>query len=151
MDGFDAQAVMAEINRLPHFCGTVDGTDLHWIHLVGEAGGKRPLLLAHGWPGTFYECSRGIEPLAFRAATAVAAGTLSTSCWVWFLAPTLECDRTTCHGKTMRRPDAETARPRSLSGSRDRPWRCHRGMAELEHASSVIGIHLSLFRSRLSA
>ena len=55
----------ADLNRWPNFKASVDGLDLHFLHIVGEAGGKRPLLLTHGWPGSFYEFHEAIGPLAF--------------------------------------------------------------------------------------
>jgi microsomal epoxide hydrolase len=33
--------------------------------VVGEANGKRPLIVTHGWPGSHYEFWQAIEPLAF--------------------------------------------------------------------------------------
>ena len=65
VDGFDAEATAARLNRYPQFKMPVDGLDLHAIHVVGEAGGKRPLLLTHGWPGSVYEFWQVIEPLAY--------------------------------------------------------------------------------------
>lgn len=62
---FDWRAAEAELNRHPHFKTALDGLDIHFLHIVGEAGGKRPLLITHGWPGSFYEFWQVIEPLAF--------------------------------------------------------------------------------------
>ena len=56
---------MAELNRYPQFTARVEDFDLHFVHVVGEAGGKRPLLLTHGWPGSHFEFWDAIEPLAF--------------------------------------------------------------------------------------
>ena len=65
LNGYDWRAMEAELNRWPHFRASVDGLDIHFLHIVGEAGGKRPLLLTHGWPGSFYEFHEAIGPLAF--------------------------------------------------------------------------------------
>lgn len=62
---YDWKAAIAELNRFPQFTARVEDYDLHFLHVVGEAGGKRPLLLSHGWPGSHYEFWRAIEPLAF--------------------------------------------------------------------------------------
>jgi microsomal epoxide hydrolase len=35
------------------------------VHIVGEAQGKRPLLISHGWPGSIYEFWKAAELLAF--------------------------------------------------------------------------------------
>lgn len=65
VDGFDHQAAARELNRFPQGLVTVEGLDLHVVHVVGEAQGRRPLLLTHGWPGSVYEFWSVIEPLAF--------------------------------------------------------------------------------------
>ncbi len=61
----DTEAVAATLNRYPQVLVRIDGLDLHAVHVVGEANGRRPLLLTHGWPGSTYEFWRVIEPLAF--------------------------------------------------------------------------------------
>jgi pimeloyl-ACP methyl ester carboxylesterase len=65
LDGFDVHAAVATLNRHPQFTAEVDGLKLHAVHVVGEAQGRRPLLLTHGWPGSVYEFWQVIEPLAF--------------------------------------------------------------------------------------
>lgn len=64
-DGYDWRAAVSELNRYPQFTARVEDFDIHFIHVVGEAGGKRPLLLTHGWPGSHYEFWDSIEKLAF--------------------------------------------------------------------------------------
>ncbi|EJL34753.1 putative hydrolase or acyltransferase of alpha/beta superfamily [Caulobacter sp. AP07] len=64
-DGYDVAAAMADLNRFPQFTARVEDFDLHFVHVVGEAQGKRPLLLSHGWPGSHYEFWAAVEPLAF--------------------------------------------------------------------------------------
>ncbi len=64
-EGYDWRAAQAELNRWPQFTAIVDGLDLHVLHVVGEAQGKRPLLITHGWPGAHYEFWDVIEPLAY--------------------------------------------------------------------------------------
>lgn len=64
-DGWDAAAAVAELNRFPQFTARVEDYDLHFLHVVGEAQGRRPLILSHGWPGSHYEFWQAIEPLAF--------------------------------------------------------------------------------------
>ncbi|NBR87849.1 MAG: aminotransferase class I/II-fold pyridoxal phosphate-dependent enzyme [Verrucomicrobia bacterium] len=48
VDGFDWKAAVANLNRFPQFTAKVGDFDLHYLHVVGEAGGKRPLLITHG-------------------------------------------------------------------------------------------------------
>ena len=64
-DGYDWRAAVSELNRYPQFTARVEDFDIHFLHVVGEAGGKRPLLLTHGWPGSHYEFWDSIEKLAF--------------------------------------------------------------------------------------
>lgn len=61
----DGDAFAGALNRFPHFRARVDDTDIHFVHVVGEAQGARPLLLSHGWPGSVYEFWKVIEPLAY--------------------------------------------------------------------------------------
>lgn len=62
---FDPVKAVAELNRYPQFMTNVDGIDLHFIHIVGEARGKRPLLMSHGWPGSVFEFWQATERLAY--------------------------------------------------------------------------------------
>jgi pimeloyl-ACP methyl ester carboxylesterase len=55
VEGYDWRAAEAELNRYPQFIARVEDFDLHFIHVTGEAQGKRPLLITHGWPGSHYE------------------------------------------------------------------------------------------------
>ncbi|MGE5502070.1 MAG: epoxide hydrolase family protein [Ignavibacteriales bacterium] len=64
-DAYDWRAAMADLNRFPQFAARVEDFDIHFVHVVGEAGGKRPLLISHGWPGSHYEFWQVIEKLAF--------------------------------------------------------------------------------------
>ena len=52
----------AELNRMPHFLADVDGQQLHFLHIRGD-GSRKPLLLIHGWPGSFLEFEALISPL----------------------------------------------------------------------------------------
>jgi microsomal epoxide hydrolase len=62
---YDWRAAVAELNRFPQFTARVEDFDLHFVHVVGEAGGKRPLIITHGWPGSHYEFWQAIEKLAW--------------------------------------------------------------------------------------
>ena len=64
-DRFDYSAAQALLNRYPQFTVPIEDFDMHFVHVVGEAGGKRPLLLSHGWPGSHFEFWDCIEKLAF--------------------------------------------------------------------------------------
>lgn len=62
---FDINAAIDDLNRFPQVKIDIEGIDVHAVHVVGEAGGRNPLLLIHGWPGSIYEFWEVIEPLAF--------------------------------------------------------------------------------------
>ena len=51
-EAYDWRAARDELNRFPQFTARVEDFDLHFVHVVGEAGGRRPLILSHGWPGS---------------------------------------------------------------------------------------------------
>jgi len=62
---YDSRGAVEQLNRYPQFTARVEDFDIHFVHVVGEAGGKRPLLISHGWPGSHYEFWQVIEKLAF--------------------------------------------------------------------------------------
>ena len=59
---FDWRGAEARLNRLPHFIADVLGQRLHFVHARGD-GSRPPLLLIHGWPGSFIEFETLIAPL----------------------------------------------------------------------------------------
>lgn len=65
VDGYDWKAAVDDLNRFPQFIAHVGDFDIHYLHVVGEAGGKRPLIMTHGWPGSHYEFWGVIEKLAW--------------------------------------------------------------------------------------
>lgn len=74
VDGFDVRRAEAELNRFPQVIHRVEDIDIHAVHVVGEAGGRHPLLLTHGWPGSVYEFWQAAEPLAFPSRFGGRAG-----------------------------------------------------------------------------
>jgi len=71
--GYDWRAAVADLNRFPQFVAHIEDFDIHFLHVVGEAGGKRPLLISHGWPGSHFEFWGVIEKLAFPSRFGGAA------------------------------------------------------------------------------
>lgn len=65
LSDYDWRAEERTLNQYPHFKVDIDGLPIHFLHIVGEANGKRPLLLTHGWPGSIYEFYDSIGPLAY--------------------------------------------------------------------------------------
>lgn len=60
---FDWRKKEAELNKLPHFKTEIDGQTIHFIHVKSKAANAIPLMLIHGWPGSFVEFLHHIEPL----------------------------------------------------------------------------------------
>jgi pimeloyl-ACP methyl ester carboxylesterase len=42
---------------------SIDGLDIHFLHIRSAVAGARPLLLTHGWPGSVLEFRHAIGPL----------------------------------------------------------------------------------------
>ena len=53
--GFDWRAAEARLNRLHHFVVPVGGLHIHFVHARSPHDGAAPLLVQHGWPGSFFE------------------------------------------------------------------------------------------------
>ncbi len=54
-DGFDWRAYEQRLNAIPQFTTSIEGQPLHFLHVRSEHPDAVPLLLAHGWPGSFLE------------------------------------------------------------------------------------------------
>jgi pimeloyl-ACP methyl ester carboxylesterase len=62
-DGFDFAAAETQLHQQPHFQADVDGIHIHFIHRRGVGPSPMPLVLTHGWPWTFWDYAKVIEPL----------------------------------------------------------------------------------------
>jgi len=61
---FDWRAAEARLNRFPNYRLPVDGRLVHAIVEPGSGDDPLPVVLTHGWPGSFAEFADVIEPLA---------------------------------------------------------------------------------------
>ena len=52
---FDWRGQENLINSFSHFKTNVDGLGIHFIHEKGKGHNPTPLVITHGWPGTFFE------------------------------------------------------------------------------------------------
>jgi len=52
---FDWRSQEQSLNTIPQYVATVDGLRIHFALLASSAANARPLLLLHGWPGSFLE------------------------------------------------------------------------------------------------
>jgi pimeloyl-ACP methyl ester carboxylesterase len=62
-DRFDWRAQERALNRLEQFTTEVDGLTIHFIHRRSKQPNALPLLITHGWPGSFVEFTKIIGPL----------------------------------------------------------------------------------------
>jgi epoxide hydrolase len=66
--GYDWRAHEARLNAFPQFTTTIDGQTMHFLHVRSPEPNATPLLLIHGWPGSFVEFIELIGPLTDPAA-----------------------------------------------------------------------------------
>ena len=51
------------MNALPQFITTIDGVDIHFIHVRSKHKNALPVIITHGWPGSIIEQLKIIGPL----------------------------------------------------------------------------------------
>lgn len=54
-DTFDWREVEAHINAYPNFITEINGVNIHFLHIKGKGKNTIPLIITHGWPGSFLE------------------------------------------------------------------------------------------------
>ncbi|KAM6461811.1 epoxide hydrolase 1-like [Liasis olivaceus] len=68
---FDWQKQVKILNQYPHYKTTIEGIEVHFIHVkpshISKDQSTRPLLMVHGWPGSFYEFYKIIPLLTGQA------------------------------------------------------------------------------------
>ncbi|MFD6877829.1 MULTISPECIES: epoxide hydrolase family protein [unclassified Streptomyces] len=60
---YDWRAAEARLNDWPQFTTVIDGARVHFAHLRSPEPDATPLLMTHGWPGSFVEFQRVAGPL----------------------------------------------------------------------------------------
>jgi microsomal epoxide hydrolase len=63
LDDFDWRAQERRLNGFDHFRTAIDGVDVHFVHQRSEHPDAIPLLVIHGWPGSFVEFAGVVGPL----------------------------------------------------------------------------------------
>jgi pimeloyl-ACP methyl ester carboxylesterase len=61
--GYDWRKVEAKLNTLPQFMTSIDGVDIHFIHVRSRHQNALPVIITHGWPGSIIEQLKVIDPL----------------------------------------------------------------------------------------
>lgn len=72
-DGFDWRVQEAKLNEYQQFTTVVDGQRFHLLHARSANPEATPLLLNHGWPGSFVEYQRLIPLLADEFHVVIAS------------------------------------------------------------------------------
>ncbi|TFB97870.1 epoxide hydrolase family protein [Cryobacterium sp. HLT2-28] len=62
-EDFDWRAFEARLNEVPQFMTVIDGQRIHFAHVRSAVPDATPVLLTHGWPGSFLEFLHLIGPL----------------------------------------------------------------------------------------
>jgi pimeloyl-ACP methyl ester carboxylesterase len=62
VDKFDWRKAEDEINGYPNFIAEIDGCKIHFLYIKGKGRKSFPLIITHGWPGSFLEMTK-IIPL----------------------------------------------------------------------------------------
>lgn len=63
VNSYDWEESRRELNRWHHYRMSIDGLLIHYVHERSSQPGAIPILLLHGWPSTFYEFHKLIDPL----------------------------------------------------------------------------------------
>ncbi|MFI1488282.1 epoxide hydrolase family protein [Streptomyces sp. NPDC020747] len=61
---YDWRVWERRLNELPQFTTTIDGQHIHFLHVRSPEADATPLVLTHGWPGSFLEFLDVIGPLS---------------------------------------------------------------------------------------
>ena len=60
---YDWRKIETKLNALPQFVTTIDGVDIHFIHVRSRNANALPVIITHGWPGSVIEQLKLIDPL----------------------------------------------------------------------------------------
>ena len=60
---YDWRKCEAKLKALPNFITTIDGLDIHFIHVRSINPNALPIIITHGWPGSIVEQLKIIDPL----------------------------------------------------------------------------------------
>src|ERR1700730_4338867 len=61
---YDWRKCEAKLKALPNFITTIDGLDIHFIHVRSKEKNALPMIITHGWSGSVVEQLKIIDPLA---------------------------------------------------------------------------------------
>jgi pimeloyl-ACP methyl ester carboxylesterase len=67
-NAYDWRRQEAKLNQLPQYRIAIDGLHIHFVHVRGKGPAPLPLIITHGWPGSFIEMTKLIPLLTDPAA-----------------------------------------------------------------------------------
>jgi pimeloyl-ACP methyl ester carboxylesterase len=70
---YDWRKCEARLAALPQFTTTIDGVDIHFIHVRSKEKSALPVIVTHGWPGSIIEQLKIIDPLTNPTAYGASA------------------------------------------------------------------------------
>jgi len=70
----DWRRAEAQLFAWPHYVTTIDGLDIHFIHVRSKHPNALPVVITHGWPGSVIEQLKIIGPLTDPTAHGGTAG-----------------------------------------------------------------------------
>jgi pimeloyl-ACP methyl ester carboxylesterase len=152
-EGYDWQKQQASLNRLPQYRLNLDGQSLHFIHVHGKGPAPLPLIITHGWPGSFVEMVKLI-PLLTDPAAHGASATDSFDVVVPSLPGYGFSDRPRVRGMNPQRIAALWVRLMDelgyqRFGAQGGDWGSAVSSAlGLDHPGRIIGIHLNFIAGR---
>lgn len=151
--GYDWKKQEAALNRLPQYRLDLDGLNVHFVHVRGKGPAPLPLIITHGWPGSFVEMVKLI-PLLTDPAAHGADSADSFDVVVPSLPGYGFSDRPLVRGMNPRRIAALWVRLMDALGyqhfgAQGGDWGSAVSSAlGLEHPERMIGIHLNYIAGR---
>ena len=152
-NGYDWRRQEAALNRLPQYRVALDGFHVHFVHVRGKGPRPLPLIITHGWPGSFMEMVKIIplltDPVAHGGKAEDAFDVVVPSLPGYGFS-----DRPKDRGMDQNRIAALWARlMRELGyqrfGAQGGDWGSVISIVlGLEHSEHVIGIHLNYIAGR---
>ena len=62
-DEYDWRKCEARLNAVPQFVTEIDGLDIHFVHVRSKHEDALPIVVCHGWPGSFIEQMKIVDLL----------------------------------------------------------------------------------------
>jgi epoxide hydrolase len=71
---YDWRVHERRLNTFPQFTTTIDGQNIHFLHVRSTERDALPLIITHGWPGSIVEFMEVIGPLTNPSGTWSGSG-----------------------------------------------------------------------------